>query len=173
MRRAVAALTLALAGCTPTQPTPTTVATTRDAPQSGAVAARFTDEIWPAVSQYGPYQAASNKLRAVVDPDADWDALTGAIEALGGAGYDSATKVRRTAEDPHLVTANVTGADGSKASVTACYSYDYAEFVNISDKHTQVRTSQVEAQLTNAGKGWYLNALSNDHVVPDCQSSKA
>lgn len=173
MRRVAALLALVLAGCMPTQPTPTTVATTKETSQSSAVAARFTDEIWPAVSQYGPYQAASNKLRAVVDPDADWDALTGAIEAFGGAGYDGATKVRRTADDPHLVAANVTEANGSKATVTACYSYAYAEFVNIADKHTEDRTSQIEAELSNAGHGWYLHALTKDHVVPNCQSNKA
>lgn len=173
MRRVVALLALVLAGCTPTQPTPTTVATTQDTSQSGAVAARFTDEIWPTVSEYGPYQAASNKLRAVVDPDADWDTLTGAIEALGGAGYDGTTKVRRTADDPRLVTASVTEVNGGKATVTACYSYAYAEFVNIADKHTQGRTSQVEAELSNTSHGWYLHALTNDHVVPGCSSSKA
>lgn len=173
MRRVAALLALVLVGCAPTQPTPTTVATTSDTSQSGAVAARFTDEIWPAISQYGPYQAASNKLRAVVDPDADWDALTRAIEAFGGAGYDGATKVRRTADDPRLVTVNVTEVNGNKATVAVCYSYAYAEFVNIADKRTQDRTSQVEAELSNTSHTWYLHALTNDHTVPDCQSSKA
>lgn len=178
MKRTIAAalLALAVAGCTPAQPAPTTVATTKDAPRDAAgITARFTNDIWPAIAQYGPYQAAANKLRPVVDPAVlDHESqLTDSIQALGGAGYDAATQTTSAADELRLVSTDVTAVDGAKATLTACYSYTFSSYVNIADKKNEPRSSEATVELASVNNVWYLHSIANDHVVPNCASSKA
>lgn len=166
-----AMVALAVAGCSPAQPT--TVAATQDgSPDPNAIVVRFTSDIWPGITQYGPYQAADNKFRSIVDPALTSESqLTDSVQALGGAGYDDATQVRRDADDLRLGTATVTAVDGDKASLLACYSYTYAEYVNIADKKNLPRFSEATMQLANTNNVWYLHSITNDHVVPGCSAS--
>ncbi|SIA36776.1 hypothetical protein [Mycobacteroides abscessus] len=178
MRKLVNAVLMALAivGCSPTQPTPTTVATTKDAPRdTSGIVRRFTDDIWPAIAQYGPYQAAANKFRLVVDPAVlpHESQLTNSVEALGGAGYDGATQTTSSHDDLRLVATDVTGVNGSKATLTACYSYVYSSYVNIADKKDVPRSSEATVELANVNNAWYLHSITNDHIVPGCSSPKA
>lgn len=181
MKRAlvVAVAALALAACTPTQPTPTTVATTTDVAQDPTIIKRFTDAIWPAMNQYGPYQAALARLSPVVDPNLPggaWDQKLGS--AIGnmvlGSGYDANNEWAHYREDPKISNVSITAITATNATLKLCYSYTHVWYRYQSDPHqTAPESSEADIQLANVGNTWYLHSISNDHVVPDCQSSKA
>lgn len=165
-----AAVMLAVAGCSPGQPTFTPVATTHDVPRdTSGIAARFTNDIWPAIKEYSHYQYATNKLRAIVDPAVlDDDKIADSAEALGGSGYDNAIKVMHYADDRRLISTNVTAINGGTATVIACYSYTYIVDVGATDKKEEPRSSEATMELVNIDNLWYLHAITDDHVVPDC-----
>ncbi|WP_079632256.1 hypothetical protein [Mycobacteroides abscessus] len=153
--------------------------TTADVPQDPAIIKRFTDVIWPTMNQYGPYQAGMARLSPVVDPNLPGGAwnqeLGGAIvNMLRGNGYDANNEWAHYREDPKISNVSITANTATNATLKLCYSYTHVWYRYQSDPHqTAPESSEADIQLANVGNTWYLHSISNDHVVPDCQSSKA
>lgn len=172
---AIAFTLLALTGCTRDQQTESRpVVTTADVPQNPAIIARFTDEIWPVMNQYSPDQAGMTRLSRIVDPNLPPEALNGDIGAalinmLRGSDNDYRS-------GPKIVNVSIDAMASGVAKMNVCYAYGHTRYQSANDLNLNNLTpesSEVNIALAQVNNVWYLHSITNDHVVPDCQSSKA
>ncbi|SLD20816.1 Uncharacterised protein [Mycobacteroides abscessus subsp. massiliense] len=181
--RAVALIVFAcliLAGCSHIQETETRpIVTTADVPQNPAIIARFTNEIWPVMNQYSPDQAGMTRLTRIVDPNLPPDALNGdigtaLINMLRGSGYDAKNEFAHHRSDPKIANVDITAIGSGTATLKLCYKYIHVWYRYADDPHNEApESSEANIELAQVNNVWYLHSVTNDHVVPDCQSSKA
>ncbi|WP_131822412.1 hypothetical protein [Mycobacteroides chelonae] len=185
---ALATMAVFFAGCATAEQSPqatakpTETTAPRPAPVSpeirNEVVARFSGDIWPAINGFNqaPFQgnAASGRLSTMIDKDLDapaWSRVRAGVQGLAHTGPDRAADGDLTPASV-AVTA-VTQADPRIATLQVCYTYTLAIVSN--DPPATKRepgASEVTIELRQAD-AWYLHALTNDHVVPSCQSDKA
>ncbi|MGH3953255.1 MAG: hypothetical protein ACRDTI_04320 [Mycobacterium sp.] len=173
----VAALPFAvmLAACTTATTTPPAVSpiASTSVPDSDGIVSRFDNDIWPAIAAYnadasqnGPADA---KLAKVIDPTASPGRaqLRDAVHSLGENSHDNTMEGRPT-RDPwkglQLGSSLLTAVNSPDAVLQVCYTYTLT--------NAQPGTSEATIELHKSDV-WYLHAVTNDHVVPGCQNSKA
>ncbi|QSM91963.1 hypothetical protein I3U44_24270 [Mycobacteroides abscessus subsp. bolletii] len=72
-----------------------------------------------------------------------------------------------------LADTALTALDSSKATLQMCYTYIANVYGAIGDPPAKnPGASEATVELRKADN-WYLNAITNDHVVPGCRSNKA
>lgn len=174
-----------VAGCTATNAPDTTPAvstSTISTPDTDGVVARFTKDIWPAVEGYrAPGQGSPNYRRyvAIVDPQLDGtarNALFEDVRSLGTVGRNKETdEVESYPTGPlNLAVTSATALNAPTATLVICYTYTSVTQRTINDPQIQASAaSEATFELAQDKNVWYLHAITNDHVVPDCQSSKA
>jgi hypothetical protein len=186
----VVAATLVAAGCqSHTGPaksgTSVSAVVSTAAPGPGTDAARqevlqrFTNDIWPAVVAYsgeGPSQGGPGYKQWVAITDqsmnADaWDALRDAVQHLGVVRDGDDTHGPVGASDPlHAADSRVTALNPQDATVQVCYTYTAVSFPSDA-AHPQYAPAASEADFhLHKTDNWYLDAITNDHVVPGCQA---
>lgn len=177
----VATTALLAAGCqTPSQTIETTpVATTTVADTQGVIP-RFTNDIWPAINaynsdigqgspgyqqlikisaelnadQYGKLHEAAQKLGTVREPD----------QTQGGSSRDG---------ELHLASADLTALNPPGATLQVCYTFTALSYPT-DWEHPKREPAASEATVElHKTDNWYLYSITNNHVVPGCQSSKA
>ncbi len=143
-------------------------------PPTEAVAA-FENSIWPAVALYNLNQSqgdvGSVAFNKIVDPSLDapaWGAVRDAIQKLGTVREDTRNAPGVSREDRlSLASADLTGGDATSATLRICYTYTASEWGGKNRVHAASEAT-VELRKTDT---WYLHAITNDHVVPDCSGS--
>lgn len=167
------------------------------AQDTDGVIARFTHDIWPVIEghRYGgdqgspvfgspggvPDQSDAKRFRSVIDPSSQVD-VRDKVRKLGKvydaddvvvsgpvSNYDSPTGEHGL----HLASTSLVALKDSVASVAVCYTY-IAAISPTGGVTTETRPGASEATFAlHKTDNWYLSDITNDHVVPDCQSSKA
>jgi hypothetical protein len=140
---------------------------------------RFTNDIWPAVVAYsgeGPSQGGPGNKRwsAITDHglNADaWNALRDAVHHLGVVSEGDNTHGPVTASDAlRAVDTHVSALDPPTVTVQVCYTYTAVSYPSDA-AHPQYAPAASEADFhLHKTDNWYLNAITNDHVVPGCES---
>ena len=135
------------------------------------VIARFTNAIWPAVEGYryvGQGSEASKRFWSVTEADS--------AHAVHDAGIDlgvvmGADRVAVSFPDGPLRLANtaVTAISATDATVVACYTY--ASVPRNDPTDSGVPKASEATFILHKTDVWYLHAITNDHVVPDCAGS--
>ncbi|SKF91462.1 Uncharacterised protein [Mycobacteroides abscessus subsp. bolletii] len=179
--RAVALIVFAcliLTGCSHARETETRpVVTTADVPQDPTIIARFTNDVWPAMNSFSPDQAGAARLSKVADPSIggwDFELQDAILNMLRGSGYDANNEWAHYREDPKIVNVNIAAITATNATLKLCYTYTHVWYRYQADPHNKApESSEADIQLSNVNNVWYLRSITNDHVVPDCQSSKA
>ena len=72
-----------------------------------------------------------------------------------------------------VVSADVTASTDATAELKICYTYTHSWYILADETQSAPASSEATVQLTKVNKTWYLRSITNDHVVPGCQSSKA
>jgi hypothetical protein len=140
---------------------------------------RLTRDIWPAVSLYNsqPTQGSegAQKFHAIVAPDTGGaDGLRDAVQSLGQQRqYDAQTQTTHSNDGLTVAHADVQASQGNTATLDVCYTYTHFWYVNVQDMQHAPGASQATVQLVNVNNIWYLNDITNDHVVPSCPASNA
>lgn len=183
----ILAATSLLTGCHTqqrvTEPTPVATTTVTVADTQGVIA-RYTNDIWPLIkasNQAPPDQLSQNAvgLSRVVYRDIPMESrarLEDSVERLGTVREADQTHgliERDRAVGLTLADAALTVLDSSKATLQMCYTYIANSYGAIGDppaKNPGASEATVELRKTDT---WYLYAITNDHVVPSCQSDKA
>ncbi|MGB0970765.1 MAG: hypothetical protein ACPGVG_07365 [Mycobacterium sp.] len=143
-------------------------------PPTEAVAA-FENNIWPAVALYNLHQmqgdVGSVAFNKIVDPSLDapaWGAVRDAIQKLGTIREDPPGMVEVGPDGRlSLASADLTGGDAANATLQICYTYTASDRFGKNRVHAASEAT-VELRKTDT---WYLHAITNDHVVPDCSGS--
>lgn len=175
---ALALLAHALVACSTAQPIETTpVASTSETmvTNHNALITRFRGEIWPAVNTYNHHadQSSGNKLLRVTDPNGASAELHSTIEGLGQSGYDEQSQTTHYNDEMRVASVDVTASTDKTAELKVCYTYTHYWYILADETQSAPASSEATVQLANVGNTWYLRSITNDHVVPDCQSSKA
>ncbi|MGB0971764.1 MAG: hypothetical protein ACPGVG_12490 [Mycobacterium sp.] len=150
---------------------------------------RYTTAIWPATSAYNADHSqggsASKQFHAVIEPiltssgggieaASAYSALREAAQKLGRMNeYDTQTQTSHYNDGLHMKNVRVTSVNGNTATLMVCYTYTDFWYVNIQDTQHSAAASEATAQLVKVDNTWYLRAITNDHVVPDCSDSTA
>jgi hypothetical protein len=143
---------------------------------------RFTNDIWPAVVAYngeGPSQGGPGNKRwaAITDqginPDA-WNALRDTVHHLGVVSDGDNTHGPVTASDAlRAVDTHMSALDPPNATLQVCYTYTAVSYPSDA-AHPQYSPAASEADFhLHKTDNWYLNAITNDRVVPGCQAPQA
>jgi hypothetical protein len=143
---------------------------------------RFTADIWPAVVAYngeGPSQGGPGNKRwaAITDqginPDA-WNALRDTVHHLGVVSDGDNTHGPVTASDAlRAVDTHVSALDPPNATLQVCYTFTAVSYASDA-AHPQYSPAASEADFhLHKTDDWYLNAITNDRVVPGCQAPQA
>jgi hypothetical protein len=132
------------------------------------VIARFTNDIWPAVEGYrfvGQGSDASKLFWSMAEADS--------ANAVHDAGIDlgvvmGADRVAVSIPEGPLRLANtaVTAISATDATVVACYTYTSVTRNDPTDPGVP-RASEATFILHKTD-GWYLHAITDDHVAPHC-----
>jgi hypothetical protein len=133
---------------------------------------RLTHDIWPAVSLYNgdPAQRSLGQLSAITDPTVS---LADAVQKLGQQGqYDPQTKTIHYNDGLTVAHAEVQEVQGNTATLDVCYTYTHYWYVNVEDTQHAPGASDATVQLVDVNNTWYLHSITNDHVVPNCQTPK-
>lgn len=174
-----------VAGCTATnapEATPAASTSTISTPDTDGVVTRLTKDIWPAVEGYrAPGQGSPSYRRyvAIVDPQLDGaarNALFEDVRSLGTVGRNKETdEVESYPTGPlNLAATSATALNASTATLVICYTYTSVTQRTVNDPQVQApAASEATFELAQVNNVWYLHSVTNDHVVPDCQSSKA
>lgn len=174
-----------VAGCTATnapETTPAASTSTISTPDTDGVVTRFTKDIWPAVEGYrAPGQGSPSYRRyvTIVDPQLEgtaWNALFEDVRSLGTVGRNKETdEAESYPTGPlNLAATSATALDASTATLVICYTYTSVTQRTVNDPQVQApAASEATFELAQVNNVWYLHSVTNDHVVPDCQSSKA
>jgi hypothetical protein len=144
---------------------------------------RITTDIWPAVSAYNlqPTQVSqgAKQFRAILDPsllspgagDA-YDALRDAVQKLGQQQqYDPQTRTTHSNNGLTVANADVQSEHDNTATVNVCYTYDHSWYVDVADTHHAPGASEATVALVNVNNTWYLRGITDDHVVPACDTN--
>jgi hypothetical protein len=142
---------------------------------------RYTRDIWPATSAYNAEHnqgsPTSQRFIALFNPHLNsdqWSALRDAAQKLGRMGeYDDATQTTHYNDGLHLGGVTVQNVEGDTATLDVCYTYTHSWYVNIENTQHAPGASQATVQLVNVNNTWYLNDITDDHVVPSCPTNKA
>lgn len=140
---------------------------------------RLTHDIWPAVSAYNgqPTQgsAGAQQFHAIVDPNTGGAGnLRDVVQKLGQQGqYDPQTRTTHMNDGLTVAHAEVQATQGDTATLDVCYTYTHSWYVNIENTQHGPGASQATVQLVNVNNTWYLNDITDDHVVPSCPTNKA
>ncbi|MDM2642393.1 hypothetical protein PP633_06470 [Mycobacteroides abscessus] len=116
---------------------------------------------------------------AIVDPQLDgtaWNTLFEDVRSLGTVGRNKETdEVESYATGPlNLAAASLIALSTPTATLAVCYTYTSVTQRAISDPQVQApAASEATFELARVSNVWYLHSITNNHVVPDCQSSKA
>ncbi|SIM97252.1 Uncharacterised protein [Mycobacteroides abscessus subsp. abscessus] len=175
-RIVIAACAFVLLACTnspPAKPVP-------DTTEGGPLIARFTAVIWPSIvdnrghGQGDPQSANPRKVKfwSVVDPGADAN-LQDEAKALGTTTAPDGAILTGPGDSIKLVNASVTSHDGSLASVAACYTYTSKTNADLASKGPGSPMASEVTFTLHKTDDWLVQSISNDHVVPSCQSNKA
>lgn len=138
----------------------------------------LTRTIWPAVNAYqrdvgqgGPgYQALAKVLSPTVlgRPRTD---LYQAVRDLGTVPAPEMPHGKLTpSTELRIASTEVASATEDATSLTVCYTYTATTWDDQSPRNS---ASEVTVELTNTVGTWYLHSITNDHVVPSCESNKA
>lgn len=180
-------LAVSLAGCQRPSPSvePSTVATTSVMDTQG-VLSRFATDIWPLVSasnEAPPDQLSQNPigLSRVVYRDIPMSMrahLQDTIEHLGTVWRNKDNElegeVSWSTSPLTLADSSLTALDSSKATLQVCYTYVSGSYgATINDPLIEKPAASEAAVELRKSDNWYLYAITNDHVVPGCSSSKA
>ncbi|GAB7070404.1 hypothetical protein H7J06_24525 [Mycobacterium hodleri] len=71
-----------------------------------------------------------------------------------------------------VANADVQSEHDNTATVNVCYTYDHSWYVDIADTHHAPGASEATVALVNVDNTWYLRAVTDDHVVPACDTNK-
>ena len=144
------------------------------------ILARYTQEIWPAISAYNADHSqggpAYTALGAVIDPAVtdpagpnDLGPLLAAARSLGQQGtYDPTTKTSHSNDGLHLADVAVGAVSGTSATLQVCYTYTHFWYVNVANTEQAPAASAATVELASRDNTWYLHAITGDHVVPGC-----
>ncbi|AMU63820.1 hypothetical protein P5V63_21565 [Mycobacteroides abscessus subsp. abscessus] len=116
---------------------------------------------------------------AIVDPQLDGaarNALFEDVRSLGTVGRNKETdEVESYPTGPlNLAATSATALNASTATLVICYTYTSVTQRTVNDPQVQApAASEATFELAQVNNVWYLHSVTNDHVVPDCQSSKA
>jgi hypothetical protein len=150
------------------------------AAEQQAVLQRFTTDIWPAVEGYNahPSQGGPEYARylTVIDKNlgtAQWDALRTGVHHLGVVRDADETQggSERDGSGLRLADTKVTVLNPPTVALQVCYTFTALSYQGDQPVHTPT-TSAVHFELHKADN-WYLTAITNDHVVPNCSAAKA
>jgi len=154
----------------------TTLPSTPPPGETALIVERFTTAIWPAVVDYhfhraqnGPAELTFLTIRDRGLDRAGWGALRDAVQNIGEITPDSPTQNSAGVEGLHLVVANVSDADATAATVSACYTFTALTYT-MESGFDPVRTpaaAQADFGLTHTDT-WYLHSITNQHAVPGC-----
>lgn len=143
---------------------------------------RFTQDIWPAVVAYnqeGPSEGGPGykQYLTVIDKDIDtssWGRLRDAVQHLGNVSPIDEPQVGGARADTlHLADTVVTALNSPTAALQACYTYTAVSYPS-DIAHPQYAPAASEANFElHKTDNWYLRAITNDHVVPNCSAAKA
>lgn len=171
-----------LAACHPAQSVPASADPTTVQDTDGVIA-RFTNDIFPGATawSYGGGQdgTPAKKFRAVVDPSTSLD-VHDKVMNLGvvkDADGDFVSGPDNTLDSPtyglHLTSTSLTSLKDSSAFIVGCYTYTDVYYPN-GGKKPATRPGASEATFAlHKTDNWYLSDITDDHVVPGCQNSKA
>lgn len=175
-----------LIGCAPadafksTSTSPAASTSITEVPDTDGVVVRFTNDIWPAINDFNAASLIGSpqdaKLAKVIDAEYEvrsklWSTVP-KLGTLRENGADSMGAYRDNA-GLSLARASLISLSPSSAVLDVCYTYTADTFPDNDVKHPvpQPAASEVTVEL-NRTNNWYLRAISNDHVVPSCPSSK-
>lgn len=182
---AILAAASLLAGCQThsqtTEPTLTPVATTTVTDDLGVIP-RFTNDVWPAINVYNgapgqnsPGDRQFIKIEAKGMGQDAYRRLEDAVRKLGVVqeGDQVQPHVMRDGQGLHLADVALSALNSPQAILQVCYTYTADTRYSISDApDLKPFASEATVELRKTDN-WYLYAISNDHVVPGCSSSKA
>jgi hypothetical protein len=145
-----------------------------------AVLQRFTTGIWPAVEGYNAHPSQGgpeyNQYLTVIDKNLDtgnWDALRTAVHHLGVVGEADETQggSERDGSGLRLADTRVAALNPPTAVLQVCYTFTALSYQGDQPVRTPT-TSAAHFELHKADN-WYLNAITNDQVVPNCSAAEA
>lgn len=179
---AVPALIFAVVACSP--PSEAIPAPSTQIPQDPALISRFTDVIWPTILTYRNYGQGDpqstgpneyrDKFNSVIDGESsDAFAVKGEAHDIGEV-LDASGVAKGETDHLALASATVSELSGNDSKVVACYTYNFtarSEWPHTND-HAVPGASEVTFTL-HKRNDWLVREISNNHVVPACQSSKA
>lgn len=169
--------TALLAACGTATQTQSTIAaspiasTSITVPDTDNVLTRFTNDIWPAVERYrwpGQGSPAYKRFVSIVVKGRILPVHEAAIRL--GKVYNSDGYPISGPDAEHglqLADTAITSLEPSKAVVNTCYTY--LSFSTGDDPGTLL-ASEATFELRKTDT-WYLDAITNDHVVPGCKAS--
>jgi hypothetical protein len=138
---------------------------------------RFTRDIWPPVVAYngeGPSQGGPGNKRwaAITDQGIStdaWNTLRDNVHHLGVVSDADNTHGSVTASDAlRAIDTHVSALDPPNATVQVCYTFTAVSYPSDA-AHPQYSPAASEADFhVHKTDNWYLNAITNDHVVPGC-----
>ncbi|MEZ0363408.1 hypothetical protein ACAG26_06845 [Mycobacterium sp. pUA109] len=100
-----------------------------------------------------------------------WGALREATSHLGNVGDRLAPQSFPDENGLHLSRASVSALNGADATVIACYTFTSLRAAAPTDPGVPT-TSEATFGLHKTDN-WYLHDITDDHVVPGCQSDAA
>lgn len=161
---------VAVLACGPTRATPP------PAPNQQIVN-RLTDDIWPAVSLYNlqPSQSSlgAEQFNAVIDPHlrsgepgAAYTDLRTAARQLGRQGeHDPQARTTHGNDGMTVAHAEVQSVHNATATLNVCYTYTHSWYEDIADTQRAPGASETTVRLVNVDNTWYLQSITNDHLV--------